>query len=311
VPAIAGIAFVIVHAIYVRYFAKPENATVDVSREFAARTTDRVARHSLAARLFHWVMAAARFTLLFTAFLPKVGVRFNWITYHWIAGVVLATSILFHIIHVSIWLDFWSIWPDRADVQDAVRRVRRFMRLPAPPPRKFAKYPLENKLYHGAIVLAGLSVMGTGVFMLFRVRTLLFASNPYLFSDMTWGLTYVWHGLAGIGLIALVMVHVYFAVRPEKLDVTRSMVYGSMCEFLQGAVSALNGLAQSCAAAFAGLEPADKYRAFLAALDRDARDSLAAMGLVLAQLVISSQWIDNLNASTHLRALLTDLFLIS
>ena len=86
-----------------------------------------------------------------------------------------------------------------------------------PPPRKFAKYPLENKLYHGVIILCGLSVILTGVFMMFRVRTILFPRNPYLFSDMTWGLMYVLHGLAGVGLIALVIVHVYFAVRPEKL----------------------------------------------------------------------------------------------
>ena len=49
---------------------------------------------------------------------------------------------------------------------------------------------------------------------------------------------------------------------------------------------------------------------FLAVLDRDSRDSLAAIELVLAQPVISSQLIDNLNASIHLRALLTDLFLL-
>ena len=60
----------------------------------------------------------------------------------------------------------------------------------------------------------------------------------------------------------------------------------------------------------AGLEPAGKYQAFIAVLDRDARDSLAALELVFAQPVISSQLIDNLNASIHLRALLTDLFLI-
>jgi hypothetical protein len=59
-----------------------------------------------------------------------------------------------------------------------------------------------------------------------------------------------------------------------------------------------------------GLEPADKYLAFLAVLDRDARDSLAAIDLVLAQPAISSQLVDNLNASIHLRALLTDLFLV-
>jgi formate dehydrogenase subunit gamma len=31
-----------------------------------------------------------------------------------------------------------------------------------------------------------------------------------------------------VGLIALIMVHVYFAVRPEKLDITKSMVFGTM-----------------------------------------------------------------------------------
>jgi len=40
---------------------------------------------------------------------------------------------------------------------------------------------------------------------------------------MTWGLMYVLHGLAGVGLIALIMVHVYFAIRPEKLDITKSI----------------------------------------------------------------------------------------
>ena len=58
------------------------------------------------------------------------------------------------------------------------------------------------------------------------------------------------------------------------------------------------------------LQPLDKYEAFIAVLGRDARDARAAIGLVLAQSSISSQLIDNLNASIHLRALLTDLFLI-
>jgi cytochrome b subunit of formate dehydrogenase len=163
-----------------------------------------------------------------TAFLPKVGVQFNWITYHWIAGAVLTASIIFHIIHASFWLDFWAIWPDKTDVDDAYKRVRRFFGMPAPPPRKFAKYPLENKLFHGVIILCGLSVICTGVFMMFRVRTIFFPRNPYLFGDMTWGLMYVLHGLAGVGLIALVMMHIYFGLRPEKLPITKSMIFGWM-----------------------------------------------------------------------------------
>ena len=87
---------------------------------------------------------------------------------------------------------------------------------------------------------------------------------------------------------------------------------GQVREFLQRAVKALTGLAETCAMAVReeGLEPADKYVAFFAVLDRDSRDSLAAIELVLAQPAIGSQLIDNLNASIHLRALLTGLFLL-
>jgi cytochrome b subunit of formate dehydrogenase len=226
VAALAGLLFLIVHAIYVRYFAKVEEFAD--SAPVAAMLPKRILRHSLAARLFHWIMAASMFTLLITAFLPKIGLRFDWVTYHWIAGSILTVSVLFHIVHASFFLDFWAIWPDKADLIDAGKRVRRFMGRPAPPPRRFAKYPLENKLYHGAIIAAGLSAIGTGVFMMSRVRTIFFPRNPYLFSDMTWGLMYVLHGLAGVGLIALVTIHVYFAVRPEKLDITKSMIFGSM-----------------------------------------------------------------------------------
>ncbi len=197
-------------------------------RKLRAQLPARIPRHSLAARLFHWIMAASMFTLLFTAFLPKVGVQFDWVTYHWIAGTVLTISIIFHIIHASFYLDFWSIWPDRADLEDAWKRFQRFMGKSSALPRKFAKYPLENKLYHGAIIVTGMSVILTGVFMMSRVRTIFFPRNPYLFSDMTWGLMYVLHGLAGVGLITLVIVHVYFAIRPEKLPITASMIVGTM-----------------------------------------------------------------------------------
>ena len=43
----------------------------------------------------------------------------------------------------------------------------------------------------------------------------------------------------------------------------------------------------------------------------DAEKAGAAIALVLAQKKISSELVDNLNASIHLRALLTDLFLLS
>lgn len=83
-------------------------------------------------------------------------------------------------------------------------------------------------------------------------------------------------------------------------------------DFMGRAVQAISGLAESYTAAIQreNLSPAERHQAFLTVLNRDARDSLAAMELVLGQPGISSQLIDNLNASIHLRALLTDLFLI-
>ena len=50
---------------------------------------------------------------------------------------------------------------------------------------------------------------------------------------------------------------------------------------------------------------------FASVVLEDARKSLAAIELVLCQDKISSELIDNLNASIHVRALLTDLFLLS
>jgi len=222
--------FLIVHALYVSIWAKPAHsaASSGVSGAAAGRIPERVPRHNLSARLFHAIMAVAMLALLFTAFLPKVGVQFPWVTYHWIAGIVLSISVVYHIFDAFLGLDFWSIWPDKVDIEDAGRRMKRALGQAAPEPRKFAKYPLENKLYHLVVMLAGLSVIVTGLFMMKRVRTPFFTRNPYLFGDMTWGWMYVLHGLAGVGFVALVTVHIYMAIRPEKFFITESMIFGWM-----------------------------------------------------------------------------------
>ena len=75
---------------------------------------------------------------------------------------------------------------------------------------------------------------------------------------------------------------------------------------------ALEGLASLLQAAVRKkrLGQAQRYRAFIRVIEQDAGIARAAIQLVLAQPSISSQLIDNLNALIHLRALLTDLFLI-
>ncbi len=83
-------------------------------------------------------------------------------------------------------------------------------------------------------------------------------------------------------------------------------------DFLNRSYNALEGLANLFMSLVdeKNLAPADRYHSFIEVLERDARNAQAAIQLVLAQTSISSQLIDNLNAWIHLRALLTDLFLI-
>lgn len=224
-----GVLFMVGHTLFVAFWPRAKgqpHASAPVTDAVAARIPERVPRHSLAARLFHWIMAASMLTLLVTSFAPILGWQFDWVQIHWMAGIALTISIIYHIIHASFWLDFWSIWLNKEDVKEANSRLRRQLGKPAPAPRKAGKYPWDNKMYHTAIVLSALAVVPTGLFMMVRVRNPLFDRNPYLFSDGTWGLMYVLHGLSGIGLVALTMAHIYFAIRPEKLWITKGMVFG-------------------------------------------------------------------------------------
>lgn len=82
----------------------------------------------------------------------------------------------------------------------------------------------------------------------------------------------------------------------------------STLERIHGALDGLRLLAQQALAGAPGAQY--DIAPFLEALERDARTARAAIGLVLSRAAISSLLVDNLNASVHLRALLTDVFLL-
>jgi len=71
----------------------------------------------------------------------------------------------------------------------------------------------------------------------------------------------------------------------------------------------LNGMSDAADAIITTLVDAEGE--FSGVVVDDARKAGAAIRLVLGQDSISSELVDNLNASIHLRALLTDLFLLS
>jgi hypothetical protein len=82
-------------------------------------------------------------------------------------------------------------------------------------------------------------------------------------------------------------------------------------ELLSRAVAAASGLPEAYGTTVTTMHlTTQQYKNFLDVLDADTTKALAVMELVLSQPCISSQLIDNLNASLHVRTLLTDVFLL-
>ncbi len=92
-----------------------------------------------------------------------------------------------------------------------------------------------QKLYHHLAAAVVLVAVVTGLIMLAKIDSPFWERNPYWVSDGTWGVIYVAHGLAALSSITLVIAHVYFAFRPEKRWLTRSMVRGwiTRAEYLE------------------------------------------------------------------------------
>lgn len=221
----AGIAFVLFHAVYAVVW-KPKVAVDDaVPAGAESGIPEKIVRHTGAARMFHWVMAAAMLTLLATGFLPIVGLEFAWLNIHWISGLILILCILYHIVHASFFLDFWSIWILPGDLGEAVQRTKRQLGQDAEV-GKHGKYPLDHKLYHLAVSVFGLLVSATGLLMMLRIDTPIVPRNDYFYTDATWGIVYSLHGFASVLFVTLTISHIYFALRPEKLWMTKAMIFG-------------------------------------------------------------------------------------
>jgi formate dehydrogenase subunit gamma len=187
---------------------------------------DTVIRHHLIDRIFHWTMAVTVLVLLGTAFLPIAGFKFPWVVAHWIAGIVLAAIVTVHIVRALIWQDRAQMNIGAGDIKRSLQSVKWNLRMAAAAPDKGGKYPILQKLYHHGIAVLVLTLIGTGALMMVRIDTPLWPRDPYLLAAKTWGWIFVVHDIAAIALLAMIVVHIYFAVRPEKLWVTRSMLLG-------------------------------------------------------------------------------------
>lgn len=182
-------------------------------------------RHALPDRVFHWVTAACVLVLLATAFLPILGVAFAWVTIHWVTGVILILAVLFHIVRRLSWRHWRAMWIGAADLRDALAIVGATFRRGGAVPKP-GKYSFAQKLIHHLFAVVVLTAVVTGGLMMVRVETPWWRPNPNILRDATWGVVYVLHGLAALFLITMVMTHVYFGLRPEKLMFLRAMVRG-------------------------------------------------------------------------------------
>ena len=103
-----------------------------------------------------------------------------------------------------------------------------------------------------------------------------------------------------------------YAAQGRDTDRGASGSASELRDFLAAMDQALDGLGATAKgdASTKNAAAAESAGEFLNAVDQDAKRAQGVIRLVLAQDGISSQLIDNVNASIHLRALLTDLFVL-
>ncbi len=192
----------------------------------AADRSERVVRHRGIDRLYHWLMATCVLVLIGTAFLPILGIKFAWLDIHWATGVAQAVLILIHIVRALIWQDWRNMWIGLTDLRDLRRSLYRLLGARQAKPSLPGKYDAAQKLYHFGVAVLVLSVVGSGLLMLLKINTPLWRRNPYWFSSDTWGVIYVVHDMAAMAIVAIVIVHIYFALIPDQWYLTRSMFRG-------------------------------------------------------------------------------------
>jgi formate dehydrogenase subunit gamma len=224
---IAGAAFILGHAVYAAFFAEKEQPPTDAEvQRIAGAAPEKVERHTMVSRVSHWILAVAVLALLVTGFVPILGLKFPWVTIHWIAGLVLAAYTVFHTIHAVRKRSLRSMWISAREFKEGWNQVRLIAGQDVPHPRKPGKWGVENKVFHHIIMFAGLVVVATGLLMMLRVDTIFAPANPYILSDSSWGVMFVLHGLASVVFVGMIMVHIYFALHPEKHWITWSMIRG-------------------------------------------------------------------------------------
>ncbi len=220
----AAAVFVTLHILY-RWLLAPKVKAAEAAVQADQTLPGRLIRHHLIDRLYHWTMAGLMLILLATSFLPIIGLKFPWIDAHWIAGTLLSLIVACHIMRALFWQDPRSMLIGPSELRGTIQSMRWLVRGGEEPARP-GRYPLLQKLYHHGIALLVLAIVSTGIPMIAKIDGPFWTRNPYLLSSDTWAVLYVVHDLAAMSVLAAFLVHIYFALRPDKLWNTRAMILG-------------------------------------------------------------------------------------
>lgn len=195
--------------------------------------SNRVLRHKLVNRVFHWATAACFFVLLATGLLPIFGINFNWITPHWVAGVVLATAVVLHIAGAFRARHVRYMWVSIREFVASFMHVFAVISGKNARAVKPGKYSVAQKVFHFAAIVVVFTAVGTGIVMMIGIDTPFWERDPYFVTERTRGIIFVAHGFATLISVTMIIIHIYFAARPEKRYFTRSMVNGwiSRCDY--------------------------------------------------------------------------------
>jgi formate dehydrogenase subunit gamma len=170
----------------------------------------KIIRHVLMDRVFHWLFAVVILVLLLTGLLPPLGINFSWVFIHWVTGVIMIMLLMIHIIRSLFWKSLKTMMIGSRDFSKA----------------KPGKYSLEQKLMHNFLSFISLAAIVTGGLMMVRIDTPFWERNPFWLEASSWGYVYVIHGLMALVIVSTLMLHIYFALRPEKRMYLRAMIIG-------------------------------------------------------------------------------------
>lgn len=184
-----------------------------------------VVRHRFIDRALHWFMAVCIFVLLGTSLLPVYGIKFSWVQIHWMTGLLLAGAVLTHAFRSVISKTPRHMWFGIGDIVEIFTNFKKDLTGRGTRIRP-GKYSPPQKLLHHAITILVLTAVITGFMMMSKVDTFLWKRNPYWLSEDKWGIVYILHDCAALLLISVIIIHIYFGLRPEKRIYTRSMLFG-------------------------------------------------------------------------------------